>query len=651
MEKIFTRPGSFIVGTNYWASHAGTAMWRDWQPDVVARDFDILAQEGLQVLRVFPLWPDFQPITQLYTGAGRVAEIRHGEDPLPETEAGKAGLSEIALAHFEELTQLAARHDLKLIVGLLTGWMSGRLFVPPALEGRNVLTDPVALMWETRFVQTFVRRFMHEPAIAAWDLGNECNCMAPVPNRETAWAWTAAIVNAIRAVDPERPIISGMHSLTPTGDWRMQDQGELTDLLTTHPYPVFTPHCNQDPINTIRTQLHATAESCLYADVGGKPCFAEELGTLGPMVASDAIAADFIRAGLFSLWAHDLRGLLWWCASDQTELVHAPYDWHAMERELGLLRSDGMPKPVLKEMGKFRHFVGALPHPLPPRVQQAVCVLSDGQDQWGVGYSTFVLAKQAGFDLAYQYETQPLKPADLYLLPCIRGHRVIHRRRYVELMTRIKQGATLYISYDGGFMSHFEALTGLRVLTRAKRTEETTITFKDQTRSFALNGEYRIDLDAVHAEVLATESDGNPALTVMTYGKGNVYFLGFPLEMYLTTTPGAFHKDRAQSLWKLYRHIAAPLIENRVVTKTHPMLGVTEHPKPDGSRVIVAINYSPAPVQDTLTLAEDWALDEVWYGTPPQPSAAALVCTLAKNDALAFTVKPHKGTTSADHEI
>ena len=313
----------------------------------------------------------------MYGGNGRPVEIRHGEAPLPENEAGRAGVSEAAIRHFEEFTALAAQHNLKLIVGLLTGRMSGRLFIPPALEGCNVLTDPVALLWETRFVQYFVRHFKDDPAIAAWDLGNECNCMAPVAGHEAAWAWTAAIVNAIRAVDATRPVVSGMHSLTPTGEWRMQDQGELTDVLTTHPYPVFTPHCNQDPINTIRTQLHATAESCYYADLGGKPCFAEELGTLGPMVASEAVAADFIRAGLFSLWAHDLRGLLWWCASDQTELVHAPYDWHAMERELGILRTNGTPRPALAEMGKFRRFVEGLPAPLPPRVKEAVCILSD----------------------------------------------------------------------------------------------------------------------------------------------------------------------------------------------------------------------------------------------------------------------------------
>jgi endo-1,4-beta-mannosidase len=62
-----TEPGAFHLGCNYWASHAGTRMWADWQPEVVERDFKLLAESGLQTIRIFPLWPDFQPIHALGT--------------------------------------------------------------------------------------------------------------------------------------------------------------------------------------------------------------------------------------------------------------------------------------------------------------------------------------------------------------------------------------------------------------------------------------------------------------------------------------------------------------------------------------------------------------------------------------------------------
>ena len=259
---LLFKSGSFSTGANYWASHAGTGMWRDWRPEVVQADLALMASSGLSVLRVFPLWPDFQPLNQLYGNRGNRAEIRLGEDVLDDTGPGFAGLDPVMLDRFEVLCEQAQAKGFSLIVGLITGWMSGRLFMPAALAGRNPITDPVCLMWEVRFVTHFVRRFKQNAAIGAWDLGNECNEMGRA-TREEAWAWTAAIANAIRAEDPSRPIVSGMHSLPvdTTQPWCIRDQGELTDYLTTHPYPPFTPHAGIDPVATIRGSLHAAAET------------------------------------------------------------------------------------------------------------------------------------------------------------------------------------------------------------------------------------------------------------------------------------------------------------------------------------------------------------------------------------------------------
>ncbi len=635
-----TDPQSFTLGVNYWAAHAGTAMWADWRADVVDADFARLAATGVQVLRAFPLWPDFQPIALLRTGGGAPAEIRHGEQLLPDDEAGQAGMSATAIEHFAEFCGLARKHGLRLVVGLITGWMSGRLFVPPALEGHNPISDPLAILWELRFVRYFVRRFQDEPAIVAWDLGNECNVMGRA-TREEAYVWTSAIVDAIRAIDPERPIVSGMHGLSvgPTRSWTVSDQAELTDLLTTHPYPVFTPHCDQDPLNTIRACLHATAESRLYADVGGKPCLCEEIGTLGPMIASERIAADFIRTNLFSLWANDCHGLFWWCANEQVLLSHAPYDWHAVERELGLFRVDGTPKLVAGELAAFRRFLQGLPFPqLPLRTREAVCILSDGQDQWGVAYSSFVLAKQAGLDLEFQYETQPLKDSSLYLLPCISGHRVICRHRWLELMERVKAGATLYISHQDGLLSPFEEITGLEVRTRQRRSAAQAATMDGLPGKPVLEagGPFSLTLYPTRATVLGAEADGNPCFTCAEYGRGKVYFLTFPMEMQLTTQPGAFHTPEALPYWQVYRWIAREAVQGRAVAKTSPFIGATEHVLDERDRVVVLVNYSPEPVKESLTLTAGWQVKGALYGAQPWAEQGVLRCAVPANDAVAL---------------
>jgi hypothetical protein len=640
-EMSLTESGRFVVGANYWASHAGTRMWADWRPDVVETDFRRLREAGLQVLRVFPLWPDFQPLTLLRTAGGRPVEFRHGEDPLPDDDCRQAGLSAQAVGRLGELMDLAAKHELKLIVGLVTGWMSGRLHVPPAFDNTNVLTDPAAIQWEVRMVRHLVRQFRDHPAVLGWDLGNECNCMGAA-TREEAWVWTAAIANAIRVEDPSRPVVSGMHSLTPTGEWRMQDQGELTDLLTTHPYPVFTPHCDQDPINTMRSSLHSAAESRFYADIGGRPCLCQEIGTLGPMLASEKVAADFARTALFSLWANDIRGFMWWCAHDQTELEHAPYDWCAVERELGLLRVDGSAKPVLDEIGRFRQFLESLPFDaLPPRRREAVCILTDAQDHWGVAFSAFLLAKQAGFDLEFQHETQPLKEADLYLLPCLTGHRMISRRRLMALLDRVRSGATLYLSLDDGMPSEFEALTGLVPQWRQRRAAGGTVHLEglEGTPTIPAAGRFGLTLEATRAIVLGAEPDGNPGFSVVEYGRGQVYFLNTPLEMTMARTPGAFHSDEAPQGWAVYRHVAGRALAGRAVTKRHPTTAATEHPLDANRRLIVVINHRPAEAEEQLSLGSGWRTAEVYRGEIEAGRQGAVACTIGANDALVFSIE------------
>ena len=160
----------FILGCNYWASNEGIEMWKNWDEESVRDDFRILCEHGVKHLRVFPLWRDFQPVWPLFDWAGIKREYRIHEDKLPEN---KYYLDETMLKRFECFCDIAEEFGLKLIVGILTGWMSGRLFIPPALYGKNLFKDSTALMFELKYVEGFVRRLKNKPAILGWDLGNE----------------------------------------------------------------------------------------------------------------------------------------------------------------------------------------------------------------------------------------------------------------------------------------------------------------------------------------------------------------------------------------------------------------------------------------------------------------------------------------------
>ena len=89
----------FLLGCNYWASNAGTEMWRNWDEDAIRNDFEILSRNGVKHLRVFPVWRDFQPVSPLFDSCVKIREYRVHEDKIPEN---KYYLDEAMLGKFEK---------------------------------------------------------------------------------------------------------------------------------------------------------------------------------------------------------------------------------------------------------------------------------------------------------------------------------------------------------------------------------------------------------------------------------------------------------------------------------------------------------------------------------------------------------------------
>lgn len=597
-QKIF-ESGRFFTGCNYWASHAGTNMWHDWNAEVVESDLKRLSEANIKVLRMFPLWSDFQPLRMHRSGGSTERELRIGEEPLPFTEEGRAGLDPVMIERFRYFLDTSEKYGIKLIVGLITGWMSGRMFMPEAFAGKGLLTDPMVVSWQTRYVRYMVKHFKDHPAIAAWDLGNECNCMQGV-SRDGANVWASHISMAIKLEDTEHPIVSGMHGLKPNGIWTPEDQSEFLDVLCTHPYPIFTPHCDTDPINEMKTILHSTAETVMYESLGNLPAFIEEAGTLGPMISSERVAGDYIRAAMFSAWAHDLKGFVWWCANEQSELEHTPYDWNTVERQLGLFRIDGSKKPVLEEMTAFTNFVDSFEFgSLPRRITDAVCILSEGQDIWGAAYGSFILAKQAGLDITFAWQDDNIPEAPAYIIPAITGDSAIRRHTMLDLLERVKKGAKLYISINDALLSPFEEITGVRVETRCRRVQNEVVRLGED--EFHLWTNFKLKLEAVGAEVIAKDASGRPAFTSYKLGDGEVFFSAFPIELDASCKNGVVSGEFAVPYYKFYEALGFRSSE-KLARSSSPYIGITEHKLGD-KRLVLALNYTPEERSTEIALS------------------------------------------------
>ena len=125
--------GSFYTGCNYWASNAGLYMWRRWEPETVKKDIELLAASGVNMMRVFPLWTDFQPLTRTMRGGCITDSFLQNDGPLQN----EAGVDDEMMRRFRYMCDVAEKNNVKLVVGLVSGFMSGRIFVPPALEQLN----------------------------------------------------------------------------------------------------------------------------------------------------------------------------------------------------------------------------------------------------------------------------------------------------------------------------------------------------------------------------------------------------------------------------------------------------------------------------------------------------------------------------------
>lgn len=608
----------FMLGCNYWASNAGALMWERWDADAVEKDLKVLSENGVSYMRVFPNWRDFQPVKVMREWAGREYEYVMTDESFPTNENY---LDETMLARFNDFCGIAEKYNIKLIVGLLTGWMSGRLFVPPVLEGLNLYTDPTALLFEMRFIKGFVNAAKHQKSIFAWDLGNECNCLTYTEHRNTAASWTALVSNTIRAYDGTRPVISGMHSLGTENAWTIFDQAEHTDILTTHPYPHFVPHCFKNTLTSLRTLMHPSCETLLYGDIGKKPCFVEEIGTLGPMTCNDETASKFLFNNLFSVWTNGSKGLMFWCNSDYAAIDKAPYTWDMMEDELGLMDTERVPRKTLLSIKKFSEFLKKFGREIAEPERDAVLISTRNQDSWGVAYSAYILAKQNDLTLKFAWSDQKLPDAEVYMLPSICSTRVMCMERYLELLQRIREGATLYISNDNGFLAKFAEIAGVESVNSFETDEDGFAELYGEKIEFKRRKRYI--LKECGAKVLAYDNFNNPAICVNNYGKGKVFYVNFPLEAMLADDSYGFEKNKHLVYKKLFEE------REKIVWSNDTNVSVTRH-KDGGKYVCAAVNYGDENSINTVEISKNYTVSNVIYGD---------IENIAPHDACVFEIE------------
>jgi hypothetical protein len=497
---------------------------------------------------------------------------------------------------FEAFCDMAEAHGFQLIVPLLTGQMTFRNFIPPALANRDPFSDPYALMWEGRYVECLVSRLKAKKAIVAWESGNESCVLGESNGPAASEFWLRYIHQTIRCADPSRPVIGVNGLCVPEeSDWPSSMNGRLSDYVTTHPYG-FWGDVYHDDFLSVRSLTFAAAQTLALGQIAGRPAFVEEHGARRQEQTSREGVARYMRAMLWNLWSADCRAMLWWCAFDQTGQTFAPYNWRQPCVELGLFHRDRAPYPAVRAIRDFAAMQDALPCPALPKAKPDAVVLSADDD---VIHSSYVLARQTGVFPAFASPEKPLPDAACYFLPDAAGRAWLTLERWDELKARVRAGATLYLSWNDTFLDSMEEVGGIEVAFREKRAGVDRCDFGDFTVEipYAVKRRFR----TLTAETLAMNQDGEGVLFRNRYGKGTVFVCIHNIEKTLYQSAGRYEGDA----WKIWAK-ACPV--ERILAAGVPNVFASEHFF-DGRRCgILVVNNGAEAYAGKPTLRSGWRI-------------------------------------------
>jgi len=339
--------------------------WSRFDRAEVATDFARIAACGLDSVRVFLTWEDFQP------APGRVDRAM--------------------LERLVAVADLAGELELALIPTLFTGHMSGVNWIPAwALGGsdgdprfrvvsggrvartglRNWYTDPAAEAAQALVAAEAAAALAGHDAVWAWDLGNEnSNCVIP-PTAASARAWLARLTAAIRDADETALVTVGLHMEDLDDDRRLgpREASDVCDFLSMHGYPIYARWADGPtdhevlPFLARITRWLGGGRDVLFSEFGLPTCGHDDRREPGPCAASrrsllveeDAAAAYTARA-LEALRRAGCLGAMLWCYSDYDSALwkSPPLDLAPHERTFGLWRADGSPKPSVAAVAAF----------------------------------------------------------------------------------------------------------------------------------------------------------------------------------------------------------------------------------------------------------------------------------------------------------
>ncbi len=333
-------------GLNYTPGEKWYYLWNEWDLSAVERDFDAVAALGIDHLRVQLIWAWFQP-NPIYVSPGHLQRL-------------------------SELMAAARSRDLDVCVSVLTGPLSGYVFLPPYVKRDRFFTDPDVIEAQKLGLRKVLDVVADAPNLMAVDLGNELNCLCPLLETDAGDAWGRAMVDTVREHAPQMKVVNGIdHMPVVLGNtFSMQHLTEDYDAISLHTWPRFSGCLERGEVDdapSVHFPAFCTQMVRLFERSGRKPVWLQEYGTCdlwGSQQAREAFMRESTRLAL----EEGARILTWWCSHDKNDSIR----FNKFEYRYGLLTPEGKPKPLARVYSELIEQYAASP----PETPQADCLIA-----------------------------------------------------------------------------------------------------------------------------------------------------------------------------------------------------------------------------------------------------------------------------------
>ncbi|MFH8484164.1 glycosyl hydrolase [Streptomyces longisporoflavus] len=326
-------------GANYTPSQGWFHHWLDFDIDAVRADLDAIAALGLDHIRVFPIWPYFQPNRTL--------------------------IRPRAVEQLVALADAAAERGLDVNVDGLQGHLSSFDFLPAWTQTwhrRNIFTDPDVVEGEIAYLRTLAAALADRPNFIGMTIGNEINQFSAGPHpdpdritREQAEQWLRRVLAACEEGAPGRLHLHAEYDAA----WYQDDQpftpaqaARLGGATAVHSW-VFNGTAQRYGREGVATAHHAAYMielSKAWADDPRRPVWLQEVGAPAPLIPAEH-AASFTEATVeAALDCADVWGVTWWCSHDVSRSLS---DFPELEYSLGLLTNEGKVKAGGEVLGRL----------------------------------------------------------------------------------------------------------------------------------------------------------------------------------------------------------------------------------------------------------------------------------------------------------